>query len=119
MIPIQDGEVYVGPPVVSVSGGRKNDHGKVRMDLLPPEALEEIAKVLTFGAQKYAAHNWRAGFVWSRTAAALLRHFWSWMRGQDNDPETGLSHLAHAGCNLLFLLTFVVTKTGTDDRYKS
>lgn len=98
--------------------GRKDDSGKVRLDLLPPEALTEIAKVLTFGAQKYAAHNWRGGFVWSRTIAALLRHFFAWMRGEDNDPETGLSHIAHVGCNVLFLLTFIITKTGIDDRFK-
>lgn len=101
------------------NGGMKHDDGKVRLDLLPVEALTEIAKVLTFGANKYAAHNWRKGFVWSRTVAALLRHFYAWLRGEDNDPETGLSHMAHVGCNVLFLLTFILTKTGTDDRFKT
>lgn len=98
--------------------GVKHDQGKTRLDLLPFEAITEIAKVLEFGATKYSAHNWRGGFVWSRTFAALLRHLWAFWRGEDKDPETGLSHLAHAGCNILFLLTFVLEKTGTDDRYK-
>lgn len=109
-----------GPAVQRAAplAGRKNDDGKVRLDLLPTEALEEIAKVLTFGAKKYAAHNWRRGFVWSRTVAAMLRHLYAWMRGEDKDPESGLSHMAHVGCNVLFLLTFIVTKTGEDDRFK-
>lgn len=109
-----------GPAVKRAASlaGRKNDDGKVRLDLLPTEALEEIAKVLTFGAKKYAAHNWRKGFVWSRTVAAMLRHLYAWMRGEDKDPESGLSHMAHVGCNVLFLLTFIVTKTGEDDRFK-
>lgn len=109
-----------GPAVQRAASlaGRKNDDGKVRLDLLPTEALEEIAKVLTFGAKKYAAHNWRKGFVWSRTVAAMLRHLYAWMRGEDKDPESGLSHMAHVGCNVLFLLTFIVTKTGEDDRFK-
>lgn len=98
--------------------GIKHDFGKARLDLLPFEAITEIAKVLEFGATKYSAHNWRGGFVWSRTFAALLRHLWAFWRGEDKDPETGLSHLAHAGCNILFLLTFALEKTGTDDRYK-
>ena len=98
--------------------GIKHDFGKARLDLLPFEAITEIAKVLEFGATKYSAHNWRGGFVWSRTFSALLRHLWAFWRGEDKDPETGLSHLAHAGCNILFLLTFFLEKTGTDDRYK-
>jgi hypothetical protein len=88
------------------------------MDLLPGEALEEIAKVLSFGAKKYAAHNWRKGFAWSRLLAACLRHLFAYGRGERTDPESGLSHLAHAGCMLLFLLTHEVKGMGTDDIYK-
>lgn len=104
--------------VADSTTGVKFDDGKPDLSLLPPEALTEIAKVLTFGAKKYAAHNWRKGFKWTRVFASTLRHLFAWLRGEDLDPETGLSHLAHAGCNVLFLLTFVLTKTGEDDRYK-
>jgi hypothetical protein len=99
-------------------GGIKYDGEKPRLDLLPTEALEEIAKVLTFGAKKYNDNNWRAGFKWTRVLGALLRHLFAWSRGEDLDPETGLSHMAHAGCNVLFLLTFVLTESGVDDRWK-
>ncbi len=99
--------------------GKKADNGKPAMALLSGTALLEIAKVLTFGAQKYDAWNWKGGFKWSRVASALLRHVFAWLGGQDKDEETGLSHLAHAGCCILFLLDFEVNKIGEDDRYKS
>lgn len=96
----------------------KYDGGKPGVELLPTDALEEIAKVLDYGAQKYAAHNWRKGMKWGRLAGALLRHVFAWLRGEDRDEESGHLHLAHAGCCVLFLLSYVLTGTGTDDRYK-
>ena len=104
-------------PAEGLAGGVKHDEGKPRMDLLPPEALREIADVLALGAQKYDAHNWRRGFAYSRLLAAALRHVFSWAGGEDKDPESGKSHLAHAACCLMFLITFEQTRTGTDDRY--
>lgn len=97
----------------------KNDSEKVRLELLSPIALTEIAKVLTFGAKKYADHNWRKGFKWSRLLGAALRHLLAFIGGQDKDPETGLSHLAHLGACIMFLLEHEVTHTSLDDRYKS
>ena len=98
--------------------GKKWDGGKVRVDLLSPYALEQIAKVMTFGATKYGDNNWREGIAWSRLIGALLRHTFAFMRGEDSDPETGLSHLAHAGCCIMFLLESLVTHPELDDRYK-
>jgi hypothetical protein len=89
---------------------------KTRFDLLPVGALTEIAEVLTFGAEKYGAHNWSRGTAWSRYFAALLRHLFAWWGGEDRDPETGASHLAHAGCCLLFLLEYQRHGWGSDDR---
>lgn len=97
--------------------GVKHDREKPRTDLLPIHALEEVSKVLTFGANKYADENWRGGMKWKRLAGAALRHIFSWLKGENKDPETGLSHLAHAACCLLFLITFEQTQTGQDDRY--
>ena len=87
--------------------GIKHDDGKNRYDLLPPEALDEITKVFTFGAKKYVPRNWEKGIPYGRVFAAMMRHMWAWWGGEDDDPETGLSHLSHAGCNLFFLLAFV------------
>ena len=97
--------------------GKKNDAGKAPLALLPASALVEIAYVLDFGMRKYAAWNWKAGFAWSRLASACLRHVFAWLAGENRDPESGLSHLAHAACCLLFLLDFEKNKIGQDDRY--
>jgi hypothetical protein len=102
-----------------MSEGKKFDHGKPMLALLPFTALEEVGKVLTYGASKYDPHNWRAGMAWSRLISACLRHIFAFVRGEDRDPETGLSHLAHATCCLLFLLEFTFSKQEFDDRFKS
>lgn len=85
--------------------GRKYDHGKPMMSLLPPWAMEEIAKVLTLGAQKYEIDNWkRVEDGKQRYMDAMLRHINAFQRGEINDPEFGTHHLAHAACCLLFIL---------------
>lgn len=101
-----------------MSGGTKHDENKPRMELLPPEALEEMSKVLAFGANKYDRDQWRGGFNWSRLLGASLRHIVSFIGGEDKDPESGLSHLAHAGCCIMFLIAHEKSGLGKDDRYK-
>lgn len=96
----------------------KFDQDKLPLNLLSTEAMNQTAAVLKFGAQKYAEHNWRAGFVWSRPLAAALRHLTAFNDGEDRDPESGLSHLAHAACCIMFLLEFEKTHPELDDRYK-
>ena len=97
--------------------GLKFDQDKIRLELLPFEALEEVGKVLTFGAKKYGDYNWTKGIKYSRLLGASLRHIFVWATGKENDEETGLNHLAHAACCLLFILTFILqNKTELDDR---
>ena len=96
--------------------GRKNDIGKARHDLIPPELPDAVAQVLAFGANKYGERNWEKGMKWGRPYAALMRHMWAWWRGEKADPETGMSHLWHASCCLAFLVAFEARKTGVDDR---
>lgn len=98
------------------TGGTKHDQEKVRLDLLPWEALWEVGKVLTFGVHKYEAHNWRRGFDWSRLYGAAIRHLSQWYTRQGPDSDTGLSHLSHCACMVLFLLTHELLGLGTDDR---
>lgn len=96
----------------------KHDQEKNRVDLLPPFVLGEVSKVLTFGAKKYAAHNWRGGFEYSRTCGAALRHIYAWQDREDLDPETGLNHIDHAICELMFLRQHIKDYPQLDDRYK-
>lgn len=98
--------------------GRKDDGEKVRLQLLPPDALEAISRVLMFGADKYGERNWERGMAWSRVFGACLRHLFAYWRGEERDAETGLSHLAHAGCCILFLLSYHLRGVGQDDRHK-
>ena len=104
----------------SAGGGSamKFDDNKLPVNLLSSEALLQTAAVLKFGADKYHAHNWRDGFAWSRPLAAAMRHIMAFNDGEDKDPESGLSHLAHAACCIMFLLEFEKTHPHLDDRYK-
>lgn len=98
----------------------KFDEGKVDWSLVPFEALEGMANVLTFGAKKYAAWNWTdgGGFKWTRLLGSCLRHLFAFARGEDLDPESGISHISHAQCNLLFLAYYIRNKEkfNKDDR---
>jgi hypothetical protein len=104
------------PSPSSINTGVKHDGTKLRYGLLPPEPLEEIIEVLEFGARKYGDYNWTGGIEFSRLWNAALRHLWAWWRGEDNDPESGRSHLAHVGCCMLFLLHHAKRKRHLDDR---
>jgi len=97
--------------------GKKFDDGKFRMDLLPPQFMREVARVLAYGAEKYDEYNWLLGVQYNRLYAATLRHLLSWWEGEENDPESGLSHISHAACNLAFILQFIHQKrTELDNR---
>lgn len=99
-----------------MSEGRKDDTGKDPWDLVPFDALRGIVKVLRFGAGKYAPRNWEQGMDWSRPFSACLRHLTAWWGGERKDPETGFSHLWHAGCCILFLIAYEIRGVGKDDR---
>lgn len=92
--------------------GRKFDQGKPDFTLLPWDAVEQVVRVLDYGAKKYARDNWRyVDDAQNRYMAAVFRHLSTYMQGEEQDPETGINHLAHACCSLLFVLAL----TGDDD----
>jgi hypothetical protein len=93
--------------------GQKFDEGKPRMDLLPMDALVEIAKVLTFGAKKYGDRNWEKGLKLYRLRGAILRHDAAAEMGETLDPESGLSHKAHKACTAVMELALYLR--GTND----
>ena len=98
--------------------GIKHDQGKTPLSLIPAESLRQVADVLAFGAEKYGAHNWRAGMDHTRYASAALRHIFAYIEGEDLDPESGKEHIAHAICGLMMLLESKTKGYGTDDRHK-
>ncbi len=99
--------------------GLKFDNGKVRLDLIPPEAVFALGEILTFGAQKYADRNWELGMKWGRVFGAALRHMFKWASGDKLDEETGKSHLWHALCCLVFLVTYEMRGVGENDIHQT
>ncbi len=99
------------------SGARYNN-GKADFSLIPLCTSEDEARVWEYGRRKYAAWNWAKGMAWSIPLACLLRHLAAWQRGEENDAESGLPHLAHAMCNLRMLVLYSKTFTAGDDRPK-
>lgn len=105
---------------VSSTGGEKGVKPE-RLDLIPREGLEAIARVYAFGAEKYADHNWRRGYEWGKSYAALQRHLLAFWAGETFDEESGLPHLAHAGFHVMALLTWLEQDgegSEFDDRYR-
>ena len=80
------------------------NNGKADYSLIPLASMKEAAKVLEYGATKYARDNWKRPTHWSVSFACLQRHLAAWQDGEDNDPESGRNHLGHAMCNILQML---------------
>jgi len=124
--PPEDWSTMVGtgiPAMVRYSeshlGGAKYDDGKAPEHLYSLDAHKRLLEVLRRGASKYGERNWESGMAWSRVYAALERHLHAWWSGESIDPETGLSHLAHAMANMMFLNHYEALAVGKDDRPNS
>ena len=96
--------------------GYKADENKPRPGLLDPRFLWGLSKVMTFGAAKYDDYNWAKGIAWHRLYDAAQRHLLQFVAGEDNDEETGLSHLLHAGCCIMMLYWHTLFRRDLDDR---
>lgn len=99
--------------------GKRYNKGKLRYDLIPVSLNEEIAKVLTIGAEKYGDHNWEKGMRWSSVLASLKRHLAEFEKGNDYDSESNLLHISHILTNSMFLLQYYKTYPQGDDRNHS
>lgn len=80
----------------------KNDTNKTNWSLFPFEQLEEVAKVVDYGAKKYAPNDWQ-NVEKERYFSAAMRHLVEYHKGKKLD-ESGFTHLAHCVCSLLFLM---------------
>lgn len=100
---------------VSSTGGAKGTKAE-RFDLIPPEALAELARIYEMGSRKYKDHNYRLGYDWSKSYASLQRHANQWWSGEDTDEESGLSHIMHAAWHCFALYMFLLEHPEFDDR---
>lgn len=97
------------------SGARFNE-GKPDFSMIPLCTMEDEIRVWMYGAKKYAKNNWMKGMDWDVPFACMMRHMAAWQRGEENDPETGLPHIAHAMCNLRMLTLYSKTFKEGDHR---
>ncbi|MDK7375491.1 MULTISPECIES: dATP/dGTP diphosphohydrolase domain-containing protein [Weeksella] len=91
---------------------------KLRWSLVDFDALEDMVKVLEFGAKKYADNNWKKGLFTTEICESLIRHLTAYMRGEDIDPESGLPHTGHILCNAMFLSYMQRFKPDFDTRHR-
>lgn len=98
--------------------GARFNSDKPRWGLVPQSALLPMVKVLEFGAEKYAAFNWMKGLSIVEICESLKRHLDAFMEAEDNDKESGISHIGHIQCNALFLAWMMENRPDMDDRFK-
>lgn len=97
--------------------GRKDDKDKPDYSLLTSAMLEPMTRGFMHGADKYGRYNLKQGFLNTRLVAAAFRHLHQWNDGEDNDPESGVSHLGHCMAALAILLDNIAEGTSTEGRY--
>lgn len=99
----------------ALTGGEKGSKPE-RFDLIPVEAMKEVARVYGYGAEKYALRNWELGYDWGLSIAAMERHIAQFKNRESFDVESGRHHLAHAAFHCLALMTWEANGMGTDSR---
>jgi len=107
---------YIGP--ADKQQAKRFNRGKPRLSLLlaAPDALEGITRVLEYGAEKYGRDNWLQGLPFTEVVDSALRHLLKWFKGEELDEESGLPHVDHIACNVLFICQFWRTHNDFDDR---
>jgi len=103
-------------PTAAVKNTVAEGKALIRYDLIAQEPLEELAKLLGYGANKYSERNWEAGFRWSVPVNAMQRHLKAFLGGEDIDPDSGAPHVVAIMCNAMFLAEFRHTHPELDDR---
>jgi uncharacterized HAD superfamily protein len=98
--------------------GDRYNEGKLRLDLITPQMMKGLGRVLTHGTRKYSDRNWEIGLEWTGVAASLKRHLLAFEEGEDYDSESGLLHIEHVLANAGFLATYYETRPEYDDRIK-
>jgi len=112
--------IKIDEPIIEnkMGTGLRYNEGKLRYDLVQPDAYKDLVKVLTIGASKYVDRNWEKGMKWTTVIASLKRHIAAIEAGEDYDPESGVLHAAHVQCNAHFLNAYYYLYPQGDDRPK-
>lgn len=102
---------------LDVKTGARFNTGKLKWSLVSWKALAPMVRVLMFGAEKYDDHNWKKGFKYTEVTESLQRHLNAFIEGENDDPESKLSHVGHILCNAMFLSYMSLFRKDMDDRY--
>lgn len=103
----------------SVNEAKHFDEGKIQFEyIFTMSGLDDVAKVGTFGAQKYGHWNYRVGSTYMRFLGSCCRHLIAFIRGENFDKESGHPHLAHLIFDALIIMQWMHDGVGLDDRYK-
>lgn len=113
-----EGYIHGETRVTSATGASKGTK-EARYDLIPVPALDALARLYGKGAVKYAEHNWRLGYDWSKSYAAAQRHMNAFWSGEDIDPETGIPHVICAAFHMFALSTYMIEHPEFDDRFET
>lgn len=97
---------------------RFND-GKLQWSMVDFKSLEDMVRVLEFGAKKYSRDNWKKGLKTTEVVDSMLRHVYAYLDGEDIDPESGINHTGHIMCNALFLSHMHLFRKDMDTRCKT
>lgn len=99
-----------------INGGVRYNADKLRWSLVDFDALEDMVRVLEFGAKKYADNNWKNGLKTTEICESMIRHLTAYLRGENDDPESNLPHTGHILCNAMFLAYMHKYKSDFDTR---
>lgn len=102
-----------------MSTGDRFNQGKPKWSFVDFNSLEDMVRVLEYGANKYSKDNWKKGLPYTEISESLIRHLISFLNGEDNDDESGISHVGHIMCNAMFLSYMYKNRKDLDDRPKN
>ena len=104
--------------VVNEKTGGEKGQKDAQLGAIDPLSLLELAKVAGYGTEKYERYNFLKGYAWSLSFDAMMRHALAFWAGEDNDPESHISHMAHAAFHCLALIAYTRCNQELDDRPK-
>lgn len=93
--------------------------GKLQWSMVDFKSLEDMVRVLEFGAKKYSRNNWKKGLKTTEIVDSMLRHIYAYLDGEDVDPESGINHTGHIMCNAMFLSHMHLFRKDMDTRCKT
>ena len=101
----------------SATGSKRYNSGKPEFHHLSPKFIKEMMELMTKSAEKYGDLNWALGQELSTPLDSMMRHYLEFAMGENNDQESGKSHLLHIALNAMIAWYSVENYPELDDRF--